>query len=82
MLGRYSSVSCKKMQRAGDEKPNKLVGLLRRMTVKKEVQMFMRETEEFRSSLKLRTKKVCDKMKWHQGKGFKQGSPYSTAFSM
>lgn len=35
MLGWYSSVSCKKVQRAGDEKPNNLLGLLRRMSVKK-----------------------------------------------
>lgn len=39
MLGWYSSVSCRKMQRAGDQKPNNLVVLLRRITVKKEVQM-------------------------------------------
>lgn len=38
------------------------------------------EMDEFHSSLKLRTKEVCDK--WHQGKGFKQGNPFNTAFSM
>jgi len=41
VLGWYSSVSCRKMQKAEDQKPNKLVGLLRRITVKKEVQMSM-----------------------------------------
>lgn len=39
MFGWYVSVSCRKVQKAGDQKPNKLVGLLRRMAVKKEVQM-------------------------------------------
>lgn len=51
------------MQRAGDQKQNELVGLLRRMTVKKEVQMSMSEREESPGSLKLRTKEACDKMK-------------------
>lgn len=67
------------MQRAGDQKQNKLVGLLRRMTVKKEIQMSMSEREESPGCLKLRTKEVCDKMKWKQGKVFKQDSPCNTA---
>lgn len=51
------------MQRAGHQKQNNLVGLLRRMTVKKEVQMYMSEREESPGCLKLRTKEAYDKMK-------------------